>query len=311
MRLLSVGALVCVWMVSWAGSASASDPSGTAIAVVQATQALGQSGNRILQTSGDVYSGDQIVTGPIGQAQVMFRDNTKLVVGPNSRMVIDAFVYGGGKTAKEVSIAVVKGAFRFITGDSAKSAYTITTPTATIGVRGTEFDFNVSRSGLDLAVFSGQTRICDRRTGLCFLQNGGCTFSQTGRDGTPRLMKVQRPELDRTFPYIRGQQSLVSAFRVNTSICGIRRAGLPSNGGGATRLDFSPVGSVNPPPGPVGGGPGPVGGGGGGNGCGNCGNGVGNGGGNGTPNEGGGGSSGNGSGGTPGNSANSPGHNKP
>ena len=51
-------------------------------------------------------------------------------------MVIDAFVFNNDNTARQVSISAVRGAFRFIAGKSSKDAYSITTPTATIGVRG-------------------------------------------------------------------------------------------------------------------------------------------------------------------------------
>lgn len=110
---------------------------GTILAVVQMSEADGQTGKRVLVLNGPVFSGDKIVTGPTGNAQIQFRDNTKLVVGPNSTMVIDAFVYGGNSdAARKVTINAVRGAFRFITGNSPKDAYSITTPTATIGVRG-------------------------------------------------------------------------------------------------------------------------------------------------------------------------------
>ena len=129
---------VAIAMVSLAIVAlptEAAGPSGIVIAVVQATEADGQTGKRVLVQSGPVYSGDHITTGPNGQAQVKFRDNTKLIVGPNSMMVIDAFIFEGD-TARKININAVRGAFRFITGKSPKDAYTITTPTATIGVRG-------------------------------------------------------------------------------------------------------------------------------------------------------------------------------
>ena len=51
-------------------------------------------------------------------------------------MIIAAFVFNNDDTARQVSINAVRGAFRFITGKSSKDAYSITTPTATIGVRG-------------------------------------------------------------------------------------------------------------------------------------------------------------------------------
>ena len=72
-------------------------------------------------------------------------------------MTIDAFVYSGN-SAQKVSIDAVKGAFRFITGISKKDAYSISTPTAVIAVRGTEFDMHVDRGGeTELVMFGGAT----------------------------------------------------------------------------------------------------------------------------------------------------------
>lgn len=115
---------------------AAAQPSGLVLAVIQQSEADGTTGKRVLTVTAPVFAGDKIVTGPVGEAQVKFRDNTKLVVGPNSAMVIDAFVFDDNDTARKISINVARGAFRFISGKSPKDAYSITTPTATIGVRG-------------------------------------------------------------------------------------------------------------------------------------------------------------------------------
>jgi len=83
-----------------------------------------------------VFSGDHIITDAVGLVQMKFRDDTKLIVGPNSMMIIDAFVFNNDNTARQVSINAVRGAFRFIIGKSSKDAYSITTRTATLAVRG-------------------------------------------------------------------------------------------------------------------------------------------------------------------------------
>lgn len=119
-----------------ASTAVHAEPGGLVLAVVQQSEADGETGRRILLTEAAVYSGDRIITGPVGEAQIQFRDNTKLVVGPNSTMVIDAFVFSDDNTARQISINALRGAFRFISGDSPKDAYSITTPTSTIGIRG-------------------------------------------------------------------------------------------------------------------------------------------------------------------------------
>ena len=132
-RAISLAAAtICLGLAASAGA----EPSGVVIAVVQSSEAEGDTGRRVLFAAAPVYSGDRIVTGPIGEAQVKFRDNTKLVVGPNSMMIIDAFVFENNDTARKISINAVRGAFRFIAGKSPKDVYSITTPTATIGVRG-------------------------------------------------------------------------------------------------------------------------------------------------------------------------------
>lgn len=112
------------------------ESSGIVLAVVQQSEADGDTGRRTLQVEAPVFAGDRIITGPVGEAQVRFRDETKLVVGPNSTLVIDAFVFADEDTARQISIEAVRGAFRFIAGSSPKDAYKITTPTATIGIRG-------------------------------------------------------------------------------------------------------------------------------------------------------------------------------
>ena len=253
MRTSSLAALALVGLsATWGcpGPAGAVEASGTAIAVVQATEALGETGKRILQTQGPVFSGDQIVTGPSGEAQVRFMDDTKLVVGPNSKMVIDAFVFAGNATAREVSINAVRGAFRFITGSSPKNAYTITTPAATIGVRGTEFDFNVSGRNLELALFEGQARICDQRTGNCFEQTGGCSVTETRRGRAPTEVKAQRTAINQMFRYVNRQANLRREFRVDTSSCGISRAQIIPNGSPLNPVVVAPAITPVPPPPP-------------------------------------------------------------
>jgi hypothetical protein len=135
-RLAWVSALLGLTAIAaWSPSASA-QPSGVVIAVVQQARIDSETGVKTLMPEAPVFSGDEIITDEIGQAQIRFRDDTKIVVGPNSMMVIDAFIFNDDDTARQISINAVRGAFRFISGNSPKDAYAIKTPTATIGIRG-------------------------------------------------------------------------------------------------------------------------------------------------------------------------------
>ena len=63
-------------------------------------------------------------------------------------------------TAGKFAVNALAGTFRFLTGNSEKSAYQIITPTGTLGVRGTKFDFTVDpRTGqTKVVLFEGQVK---------------------------------------------------------------------------------------------------------------------------------------------------------
>jgi hypothetical protein len=132
-RILTAAAVVTGLL--GAGSALA-QPDGLVVAVIQQAVIDAKTGKTVLMPANPIYAGDRITTDTIGLAQIRFRDDTKLVIGPNSAMTIDAFVFNADDTARKVSVNIVRGAFRFISGNSPKDAYTITTPTSTIGIRG-------------------------------------------------------------------------------------------------------------------------------------------------------------------------------
>src|SRR3569623_3275831 len=89
------------------------------------------------------FIGDVVQTGAKGQVQILFADNTKLVVGPSSALKIDDYLLRNNGSAGKFVVDMLSGSFRFATGNGPKSAYQIHTPTGTIGVRGTEFDVRI------------------------------------------------------------------------------------------------------------------------------------------------------------------------
>lgn len=260
MRLLRTTCLAAGLMAAALVAAQAAEPSGTVLAAVQMAEATGPGGKLVLKPETPIYAGDKIVTGPVGEAQIRFIDDTRLVVGPNSQLVIDSFVFSG-TTARNVSINALRGAFRFISGDSPSGAYKITTPTATIGVRGTEFDVDVDEVGSTrVANFSGITRICDRfanentesldprdknRFRGCVETQGACSVSlvERGRDIRRFSDRFDRNrELNWYFRYVRDQSRLLGPFQVSLAQCGDRTP---------QRIEFSPTPTPdNPPPPP-------------------------------------------------------------
>jgi len=207
-------ALIAGTMVS--GPSAAVDPSGTAVGVDPDAEAGGTGGTRIIEIKGPIFMGDVITTDLRGRVQIEFVDETKFIVGANSKVTIDAFVFDANKTAQDVSITAVKGAFRFITGNSPKQNYAIRTPTMTIGVRGTALDIAVrSGTGESMVVtHEGLADICDiiRR---CLEANPGSMIvgSQQGLESLPTGMeRTQR--LTAFFPLLASQAGLLQGFQV-------------------------------------------------------------------------------------------------
>src|SRR3954453_17020614 len=84
---------------------------------------------------------DEIVrTGLDSAARLVMADSTNLSLGPSSTIKLDRTVFDDQHSYREIAMRLTAGAFPFVTGHSEKTAYKITTPISTIGVRGTTLD---------------------------------------------------------------------------------------------------------------------------------------------------------------------------
>jgi hypothetical protein len=147
--------------------ALATESIGEAVAVIDQASTVGSVGEQTLAVGMAVHRGDLVKTDEIGEAQLLFNDGTRLVVGPNSEMMLDDFVFRSGATENQFVVRALNGAFRFITGEATKDSYLIHTPSATIGVRGTVFDFAVTSDDTQLLLLHGGVNMCGN--------NFGCT----------------------------------------------------------------------------------------------------------------------------------------
>jgi len=85
---------------------------------------------------------DELRTGSGARLQLTLADDTVLTLGAGARLVIDRFVYNPDRANSALSVTAAQGAFRFVSGQIGKAAgadLRVTTPVATIGVRGTDF----------------------------------------------------------------------------------------------------------------------------------------------------------------------------
>lgn len=194
-------------------------PAGQSVGVDPAAAArLGNEETRVLKVGADVFIGDIIQTGARGQVQILFADNTELVLGPNTTLKIDDYLLRNNGSAGKLAVDMLSGAFRFATGDSAKNLYSISTPTGTIGVRGTEFDVDVNNGVTQIMVYEGSVRFCTL-DGQCKTLNANCEVGVLQADtaevlGSARaLTPEERVALQEVFRYAMNQSPLLPEFR--------------------------------------------------------------------------------------------------
>ncbi|MEK7811392.1 MAG: FecR domain-containing protein [Pseudomonadota bacterium] len=141
MRTSSLGILVVLFLMCGAAAAAelfgtVDDVDGSAVlsSVTGVTTALSV-GTRI-------YVGQSITTANDGEVHIVTTDSALLALRPNSNFRVERYQAKGEET-DEITFSLLKGALRSISGWIAKrnpAAYKLHTPTATIGVRGTDHE---------------------------------------------------------------------------------------------------------------------------------------------------------------------------
>jgi hypothetical protein len=124
---------------------------GTITEQVNAPPSIVRKSATLAAIKGSGVEADDNVRTTAGKVGITFTDNTRVQINENSKLVIDSFVFDpnnkkGGKLAMKVAMGTVRyasGAVAHNNPDSVK----LTTPTATIAVRGTDFTMTVDELG--------------------------------------------------------------------------------------------------------------------------------------------------------------------
>jgi hypothetical protein len=89
-----------------------------------------------------VYQGSVIETGKASSLGLTFRDGTVLALGAETRLTVEDYLYNPNQNQYAFGAQLGKGTLNYISGAIAKhrpQAVQVKTPTAVIGVRGTQF----------------------------------------------------------------------------------------------------------------------------------------------------------------------------
>ena len=111
-------------------------------------------GRLVASLSLNIHSYDDVRTGN-GRIEITFNDDSTVKMSPNSKLVIDEFVFDPNPKKSKMAFKVAAGTARFATGKLGlvdKNKIKIRTPTATIGIRGTDFTTTVDEIGRSLVV---------------------------------------------------------------------------------------------------------------------------------------------------------------
>lgn len=167
-------------------------------------------GTREALNEGDrLFQGDKIATAKDGKVGVVFADGSTFSIGNDGVFTIDELIFSPGTADGKSILNVATGVFSYVSGEIAKSgddAATITTPVATIGIRGTTVVGRASPEGLEntitllrdsdgnlgeiaIVTFAGQ-RIVTSPLEL---------YTLFSRNAEPETKVIDQPEFDRIF----------------------------------------------------------------------------------------------------------------
>ena len=114
-----------------------------------------------------VFSYDTVKTGN-GKVGIVFVDDTKVDITEHSKLLIDEFVYDPNTKTGSLSLKATLGTVRYASGQIAKNSkqnVKISTPTASISVRGTDFAMTIDELGSSTIILLPS---CDS-DGMCFV----------------------------------------------------------------------------------------------------------------------------------------------
>ena len=144
MRLLAcISALLLAAVPVFTADAAEQISVGNAKVIVRTVTGAYEGDMRQLQLLDDVYHNELIETEAESATQLVFLDETTITLGPESRIVLDKFVYDPDPSKASFVMTATEGVFRFASGKLPKSVYRINTPAATIGIRGTLLEIAV------------------------------------------------------------------------------------------------------------------------------------------------------------------------
>jgi hypothetical protein len=191
-RVLLASALLLVAAIV-SGSAQAQTRVGEAVVIQNQVDRVAGSLSMPINVGDGLLRDETVRTGIESAARLVMADNTNLSLGPNATITLDRTIFNDKHSYRDIAIKLATGAFRFVTGNSEKAAYKITTSVATIGVRGTVLDILTQRGKTTVVLQEGASRVCAIGGACTELTHPGDTVVITSTGGKVMTHKFGTP----------------------------------------------------------------------------------------------------------------------
>ena len=187
--LLAVGLLAGVGITP----SSAQTRVGEAVVVQNEVVRVAASASTQINVGDGLLRDETVRTGLASAARLVMADNTNLSLGPSATVKLDRTVFNDEHTYRDIAVRLTTGAFRFVTGNSEKTAYKITTPLASIGVRGTILDILSQLGKTTVVLQEGASSVCTLSFQCIQLTQPGDTAVITSTGGKTTIHKTNNP----------------------------------------------------------------------------------------------------------------------
>jgi hypothetical protein len=195
------------------------EPIGNVAAVTGIATVIRNKDSVPLKLKGDIFLNDVLQTSANSSLGVTFNDATTFHLSANARITVDSYVYEDGGQQNAALFDVAKGTVAFVAAAVAKTGdMKISTPTATLGIRGTTGLIEVpqgasatSRNNVAIKLYPdpdgkvGRIEVNDRAGArLGFLTQGASGFAIRGGGGmrvaaVPLTISPQQARRDQGF----------------------------------------------------------------------------------------------------------------
>ena len=157
-----------------------------------------------LQPGDPVFQGDVLETGEEGTVGIVFIDDSTFALDEDGRMVLDELIFDPQSTEGKSSLTVVQGAFTFVSGKIAQSgpdAMKVSTPVATLGIRGTKVAGQAAQEGEEntIVLLEGEILVTNQSGVALTLNQPNQSVQVTSAFTPPQAIQLTPAQVEQRF----------------------------------------------------------------------------------------------------------------